>query len=210
MIAALRNRLRWTANRARYVAATEGTGTLVRRMAAMAGVSTREETPEQVLVRPPALPLRAAVWPRSVLLLSPPADGSAADARFRRRAEHLRALGLPVLSQTPGGDAAISPLAELASTVLVHPRSWSTALPAVLDTAARLRQGVIWDLDATDVGIAPPPRGVGIIVESDQALGELLRAWSRSPHEAAAPRVVPPADGPTVLMAALDALGRPA
>jgi hypothetical protein len=172
VIAAARNRVRWTWNRAEYVARTEGPGTLARRTLAMAGLAAKDAVPEQVLLRPAATPIShacAAAWPRSVLVLGPPADGSPAALRLARRARQLGDLGIPVMAVDPG--QRWRPAAQLGSVALIHPQSWSASLPAVLDEAHRLRQRVVFDVD--DVADEVPTGADALLVTQESAAAAL-------------------------------------
>lgn len=201
MIAAARNRVYWTWNRAQYVARTEGLGTLARRTLAMAGLAAKDAEPEQVLLRPAATPISdacAADWPQSVLVLGPPADGSPAALRLARRARQLGDLGIPVTGVEPG--QRWRPAAQLASVVLIHPRSWSASLPAVLDEAQRLRQGVVLDIDDAEDEVST---GADVLLVTDEAAAVALR--SRVPD--AAVHAIDAAAPGTVLADVLAAMG---
>lgn len=180
MIAAARNRVRWTWNRARYVAQTEGTATLARRALAMTGLAAGDAVPEQVLLRPAPHGISAAcaaAWPLSVLVLGPPGDGSPAALRLVRRARQLAKAGVAVTALEPGQQWRSA--AQLAAALLIHPPSWEASLPAILQEAHRLRQTVLADLD--DAGAAAPA-GADILVVAEAAAAAALR--SRLPDAA--------------------------
>jgi hypothetical protein len=161
VIAAARDAVRWRWYRARYVAQTEGVGTLARRSAGMVGLLPKAVIPERVLSRPAPTPITeesAATWPLAVLLLGPPAGTGPGHHHSAARLRQCAEQGVPAVV-VHAGEPWRSP-AQLASVLLVQPQWWGEALPSIRHEAARLRQRVVADLNSTD---SPPP-GVDLVL----------------------------------------------
>lgn len=165
MIGTVRNAVRGRWYRARYVAQTEGLGTLARRSAAMVGVLPKDIIVERALQRPGPVPLAdqdGAEWPLSVVALGPPAGGASqhlSQARLRQCTEQAVPAAL-VHAGEPWHAAA-----QLASVVLVQPRWWAAELPAILAEAQRLHQRVVADVSGGDA----IPAGVHAVLVADDA-----------------------------------------
>lgn len=169
----LRLQVRSVYHRAEYLARTEGTAAMLRRMAESAGLVTARR-PTLQPPQPVAAPLgerAAAVWPDSVLVVS----------SGRPRVADVAATGLPALFRSP--DAADAAAAQqLVSIVYVlGPANWRSSIAA---EARRLRQPLVLDIGADD------PLDPMVLAQCDAVVLAAERDLS-----AAATAVVVPAGG---------------